>query len=330
MSFSGDIKHEISRQLPESYHCLVAELAAIIHYAGTVTGDGRDGTIVVETENILLAKKYLQLIRKAFDIKVSLNIRKYPRGKSNLYCIVLSSKEEHTPEETEQEGAKEIFVGDKFHRVWEETANWESPEFSRALLEYSCCRRAFLRGAFLTSGSISNPGKSYHFELVCRKEQGAKELCAIMETFGIAAKVIQRKNKFVVYLKDSESIVDMLNVINATNALLKFENVRIIKEMKNSVNRQTNCDAANINKVVKTATRQLEDIRFIQKEIGLQALAPALQEMAIVRLEHPADSLQELGAHLDPPVGKSGVNHRLKKLSAIASELREQQGYREE
>ncbi len=321
MSFSGEIKNEIARWLPDDYHCLLAEMAAIIHYAGTLVGDAEEGQIIIETENVILAKKYLRLIKKAFDIPVDLNIRKRPSGKNYRYTIVLSS--EDTSLATDSADYDEIGMGDQFSRVWMETADWEQPGFGECLLEYACCRRAFLRGAFLTSGSMSNPGKSYHFEIVCRKEQGANELCRIMETFDIYPKIIQRKNKYVVYLKDSSAIVDILNVISATNALMELENMRIIKEMKNSANRQFNCDSANINKVVKTASRQLEDIRLIQQRLGLDALKPALREMALARLEHPEESLAELGSYLTPPVGKSGVNHRLKKLSEIAADLRE-------
>ncbi|MCD8217323.1 MAG: DNA-binding protein WhiA [Clostridiales bacterium] len=317
MSFSGDIKNELARRFPDEYHCLLAELAAIIHYAGSLSGDADCGSIVVETENVALAKKYLRLLRRAFDITLNLDIRKLPSGKRNLYRIELSS--EDVPA---RDAAETDYAGDRFSRVWRETADWEKPGFKESLLEYPCCRRAFIRGAFLTSGSMSDPGKSYHFEVVCRTQEGAEELCAVMESFDIHPKIILRKNKPVVYLKDSESIVDVLNVMGATGALMRLENVRIIKDMKNSANRQSNCDSANINKIVRAAVRQVEDIRLIERKIGFSQLPPMLREMAQVRLEHPEESLQELGTYLNPPVGKSGVNHRLKKLSEIAETLR--------
>ncbi len=310
MSFSSDIKNEISRQFPEAYHCLIAETAAIILFAGTLKGDETQGEIVVETENVLLAKKYLRLIRKAFDISVNLKVKK---GRTNVYRVILSS-DEH----------RDMDGGDKFMRVWRETANWDEPGFGESLLEYSCCRRAFIRGAFLASGSMSNPGKSYHFEIVCRSEGEAETIRRIAKTFDISPGVVKRKNKYIVYLKDSEAIVDMLGVIGATNALMELENIRIIKDMKNSANRQSNCDSANINKTVKTARKQVEDIRLIEREMGLVKLDAPLREMAEVRLAHPEESLKELGDYLDPPVGKSGVNHRLKKLEAMAEGIRRQ------
>ncbi|MCD8300273.1 MAG: DNA-binding protein WhiA [Clostridiales bacterium] len=311
MSFSSDIKTELSREFPEAYHCLIAETAAIILFAGTLMGDPEQGSITVETENVLLAKKFLRLIRRAFDISVDLKVKK---GKTNLYRIVLYYDE-----------YREAGSGDKFSRVWHETADWEEPGFGKSLLEYSCCRRAFIRGAFMASGSMSNPGKSYHFEIVCADEAQAGIIKHIAETFDISPGIVKRKNKYIVYLKDSEAIVDMLGIMGAGSALMKLENVRIIKDMKNSANRQSNCDAANINKTVRTARKQVEDIRLIEERMGLDRLDPALREMAEARLAHPEESLKELGDYLDPPVGKSGVNHRLKKLSAIADSLRKKE-----
>ncbi|MCD8200035.1 MAG: DNA-binding protein WhiA, partial [Coriobacteriaceae bacterium] len=149
-------------------------------------------------------------------------------------------------------------------------------------------------------------------------------LTRVIETFDLAPKTTERKHRFPVYLKDSEAIVDILNVMGASRALMDFENVRIIKEMKNSANRQSNCDAANITKTVRAAARQMDDIRLIESEIGLTQLSPQLREIAEARLAHPEESLGELGNHLQPPVGKSGVNHRMEKLSRIAEELRAQ------
>ncbi len=320
MSFSSDVKKELARQFPDAYHCLIAESAAILRFAGTTEGDDTQGTILVETERVVLAKKYLRLIKKAFDISVDLTIRKGASGRTNLYRIVLSSDRASEPYGGQNDGA-----GDTFSRVRSEIANWEDPDFAKSLLEYSCCRRAFLRGAFLAAGSVSDPGKSYHLEFVCRAAAEAEELVQIMETFDLAPKQTLRKNKFIVYFKESEAIVDMLNVMGATGALMHVENVRIIKGMKNAANRQSNCDAANIGKTVRAAAKQREDIRLIEREMGLERLTPQLREMAEIRLEHPEESLSELGGYLDPPVGKSGVNHRLTRLGEIAEKIRQQE-----
>lgn len=293
MSFSGDVKDEIARQVPTEGHCLRAEIAAIIRFAGHVCDEKDRESILVETENVNLAKKYLQLIKKAFDIQVDLNIRKRSAGRSNQYSILISGQDVR--------------------------------KFEKEALEKGCCRRAFIRGAFLAAGSMSNPGKSYHFEIVCRDEVQAEELRQIIETFEIHAKVVTRKSKYIVYLKDSTEIVDILNVMEAHQSLMELENIRIIKDMRNCANRQYNCDSANINKMVQAAARQLEDIHYIDRQLGLEQLPPTLREMALVRLEYPDVSLQELGTYLNPPVGKSGVNHRLRKLGEIAQELKSNQ-----
>ena len=190
------------------------------------------------------------------------------------------------------------------------------------LLSRNCCKRAFLRGAFLASGSISDPQKSYHFEIVCQEEAQARFLQQLYRTFELDAKVVQRKKYYIVYLKEGEQIVDALNVMGAYVALMNLENVRIFKEMRGSVNRIVNCETANINKVVGAACRQVEDIHYIQSKMGLDELPPALREMALIRLEYPDSSLKELGELCDPPVGKSGVNHRLRKLGELAEKLR--------
>ena len=191
------------------------------------------------------------------------------------------------------------------------------------ILRHNCCKRAFIRGAFLAAGSMSNPEKSYHIEIVCMAMKKAEQLKSVINSFGLDAKVVGRKKAYVVYLKEGSQIVDLLNVMEATNALMDMENIRILKEIRNTVNRKVNCETANINKTVSAAGKQIEDIRYIQNQIGLKELPEALLEMAQVRLEYPNASLKELGDLLSTPIGKSGVNHRLRKLSEIAQRLRD-------
>ena len=187
-----------------------------------------------------------------------------------------------------------------------------------------CCKRAFIRGAFLSAGSISDPEKFYHFEITCASMRKAKQLQGLMASFDIEARIVLRKRYFVVYVKEGSQIAELLQIMEAPVALMELENIRIVKEMRNSVNRQVNCETANINKTVSAAVKQMEDIRYIQDTIGLESLPENLQEMARVRLERPEATLKELGEALEPPVGKSGVNHRLRKLSLVAEELRQQ------
>ena len=179
-----------------------------------------------------------------------------------------------------------------------------------------------MRGAFQASGSMSDPNKSYHFEIVCSTEEMAHQICDLICSFSMDAKIVLRKKSYVVYLKEGAQIVDILNIMEAHVSLMELENVRILKEMRNSVNRKVNCETANINKTVNAAVKQIEDIKFIQEKGRLQELPDNLYEMAQVRLEHPEAPLKELGAYLNPPVGKSGVNHRLRKISEIAENMR--------
>lgn len=192
-------------------------------------------------------------------------------------------------------------------------------------LEKTCCKRAFIRGAFMASGSMTDPNKAYHFEIVCRTPEQAGRLQELMREFETDPKVVERKNYYVVYLKEGSQIVDMLNVMEAYVSLMNLENVRILKEMRNSVNRQVNCETANISKTVNAAVKQIADIELIRDTDGLDSLPLPLREMAMVRLEYPEAPLKDLGKYMDPPVGKSGINHRLRKLAAAADAIRERE-----
>lgn len=190
------------------------------------------------------------------------------------------------------------------------------------VVKQACCRRAFIRGAFLAAGSISDPEKSYHFEITCATEEKARQLQGLIGTFHLDARIVMRKKYFVVYMKEGCQIVDILNVMEAPVALMALENVRILKEMRGQVNRQVNCETANIHKTVSAAVKQLRDIEYIRDTIGLAKLPERLEDMARLRLEKPEATLKELGEALEPPVGKSGVNHRLRRLGEIAQALR--------
>lgn len=242
--------------------------------------------------------------------------------------------ENHLLNEKYQALVGELFPGEKDVAEWrilELVKMWDEkqqkPEINSTvnglLLQQVCCRRAFLRGAFLAGGSISDPNKSYHFEIVCKTLEQAEQLRDIINSFAMEAKIVERKKHQVVYLKEGAQIVDMLNIMEAHVALMNLENVRILKEMRNSVNRKVNCETANISKTVNAAVKQLEDIVFIRDKAGLDSLPDNLREIALLRLENPDAPLKELGTFLDPPVGKSGVNHRLSRISEIAETLRE-------
>lgn len=182
--------------------------------------------------------------------------------------------------------------------------------------------REFLRKSFLEIGSMSNPEKGYHLEFVCENDSQAKKIAETMKLFDIEAKTVLRKRYTIVYLKESEDIVNLLNVMGAHNCLMNLENLRILKDMRNSINRRVNCETANISKTVSAANKQIEDIQYIKEHYGFDDLSENLRAIAEVRLAYPDAALKELGEYLVPPVGKSGVNHRLRKLSELADSIR--------
>lgn len=312
MSFSSEVKEELARQLPKSRHCQLAETGAILGCAGRMEGSGDECELVIHTENITLAKKYFSLLKKTFAANPSLVVgQSQYLNKSKICSVVVKDPVEIQKILT---AVKWMDAEGAFH-AREELVD-------PVLIKNACCRRAFLRGAFLASGSMSDPEKSYHFEIVCRNRVGAEQLKEMINSFALDAKIVSRKKCYVVYLKEGSQIVDMLNVMEAHVALMGLENVRILKEMRNSVNRQVNCETANINKTVNAAVKQVEDIHYLESTIGLETLSEGLVEIARLRLKYPEAALKELGGMLCPPVGKSGVNHRLRKISSIAEELR--------
>ena len=315
MSFSSSVKDELSRQMPGARHCQIAETAAILSLCGRVKISASDHFwIEIHTENVAVAREYFTLLKKTFNIRTDVSIRSgINPGRSRTYIVAVREHEE----------ALKVLQAVKLINSQGEIG--ENLSLIRnVVLQNACCRRAFIRGAFLAAGSISAPEKFYHFEIVCPTEPKAEQLKNIIATFDIEAKIVPRKKYYVVYIKEGSQIVDILNVMEAPVSLMELENIRIVKEMRGSVNRQVNCETANINKTVSAAVKQIEDIRFIQSVAGLSGLPESLQEMARIRLERPEATLKELGEALEPPVGKSGVNHRLRKLSLVAEELRQQ------
>ena len=315
MSFSGEVKEELSRQYPAARHCQIAEVAAMLCLNGRVArNEAGEFSIIFSTENESVAKKYFTLLRKTFKIDTEIfsgNSQGPKRG--NTYSVSVSDHEK----------MMQILKATKMlSPELERTGSF--PLASELILQQNCCRRAYLRGAFLMSGSISDPEKFYHLEIVCATEPKAKQLCSIMATFGVDARIVVRKRHYVVYIKEGNQIVDLLNVMEAHRSLMELENIRILKEMRGNVNRQVNCETANINKTVSAALNQIEDITYIRDTVGFDSLPDGLAQIARARLEKPEATLKELGEDLEPPVGKSGVNHRLRKLSDMAKKLRSQ------
>lgn len=305
MSFSSDMKDELVRHVSASRHCQLAELSAILHFCGTWHRD-EEGKLVLalQTENDCVIRKCFTLLRKAFNINTDIVPKSHTLVDIPLEEAVLEKLLRGT-KYLDEEGLKRFFT-----------------PVSQLVLKNSCCKRAFIRGAFLCVGSMSDPEKSYHLEFVCDDLSQAEQIQNELRNFDIEGKVIARKKYQVVYIKEGSYISDLLNVMEAYVSLMNFENQRIYKDMRNSVNRRVNCEAANITKTVTAASRQVEDIILIRDTKGLETLPDNLRDMALVRLEHPDAALGELGQYLAYPVGKSGVNHRLRKLSEIADNIR--------
>lgn len=316
MSFSSKVKGEISPHFGNGRHCEIAEAAAFVHICGQVGGFDGHFCLKIQTENFLAIKKCFTLCRNTFNIKPDLSIRSSGKKRgTRVYTLLLRNPKQAEPL---LRATGLLYTEDGAQRV--------ERRIYPPVVSSICCRRAFIRGAFIAAGSVSDPEKNYHLEFVLNEIRLAEQLRELINSFGLEAKLVERKEHFVVYLKEGEQIVDLLNVMEAPLALMDLENVRIVKEVRNDVNRKVNCETANLNKVVGAAVKQLEDISYIEKTIGLSNLPEQLEEMARIRLEYPDKSLKELGSYFATPVGKSGVNHRLRKISSIAETLREDRG----
>lgn len=317
MSFSKGVKEELTRQNTAARHCQLAELAAIFSLAGKIRpGTKKRYWLEINTENLTVAQKSYILLNRLFQASVEVVVRNHNLQKHAVsYHIIIQEPEM-------------VVAVLKAIKVMDDMGNVRASHVSgqSALIQNACCKRAFLRGVFLVAGSVTDPEKAYHLEIAVVSRELAAQIQKVMIFFHLDAKIVERKKYQVVYIKEGSQIVDFLNVVEAHVALMEFENIRILKEVRNSVNRQVNCETANINKTVTAAKKQMDDINYIASHKGLSQLSESLREVAELRLEYPDSSLQELGQMLNPPIGKSGVNHRLRKLGDIASQMRERRG----
>ena len=313
MSFSIKVKNELANHISNATHCRIAELAALISMCGCIMIDENNNyKIRIKTETQPTAEKIKKLLWKTFKVDVDISTRENAYSKvGRTYTLLVGDHQQ----------ALKILQATKLINENNEIGENFSITNNIVIMK-DCCKRAFIRGAFMAAGSISDPNKSYHFEIKCNSEKKAKQLIELLENYNIDGKMVARKGGYVVYIKEGEGIVDVLNVMEAHVSLMEMENVRILKGMSNYYNRQVNCETANIKKTVATSVRQIDDIDFIIQNKGIDYLPEKLQDIAWVRKENPDASLQELGEMLDPPLGKSGVNHRLRKICQIAQELR--------
>jgi len=307
MSFASDMKNELTRVDVDTC-CQKSELSALIKMNGALSFFDGEWIINVQTENAAIARRIFSLIKKVYGVDIELLVRKKMKLKKNNVYISRVKKDAYRV-------LKDLNIiedGMIIHTIDEDIKKKE------------CCIRSYLRGAFLAGGSVNNPETSaYHLEIASLYEDHAVALTELMNGYDLNAKYIERKRGYITYLKGAEKIAEFLSLIGGYQALLKFEDVRIVRDMRNSVNRLVNCETANLNKTISAAMRQVENIQLIDEEIGIDELPERLQEIARLRVEHQDVSLKELGEMMSSgAISKSGVNHRLRKLDNIAEKIR--------
>ncbi len=311
MSFASDTKKELV-SLIVSNCCAKAELSALTRLNGVINISHEGLRIEFQTQNATIARRYVILLRQLYDVHIDLLTRKQMRlNKSNVYIIRVTTY-------------AEMIINDLM--LMDE--NGFNNRIDKDLINQTCCKRAYLRGAFLASGSVNNPERSsYHLEIFVLEKELATDIKALCNVFELNARTIKRKKGFIVYIKESEKISDFLRVINATHAVLDFEDIRIFRDMNNSVNRIRNCEVANLNKTWDASNKQIDNINLIADTLGLDILPERLLEAAILRMKYPESSFSELSElyqeEYNKSISKSGLNHRLRKINEIAKRIRD-------
>ena len=313
MSFTTDTKLELSKIIPDKKCCQLAEIAGFLRFAGSITftGIGKLG-IRVYIDSPAVARLFITLVKEYFGAKTALSIGE-PKAISKEKTYVLNITSDMNAEQILREvGMLGVKEGSNYFDAW----------IAGEVIKKRCDKKAALRGIFLANGSISDPAKSYHLEITCDEEYRAKEVSKLINSFGLKSKIVLRKNRFVVYIKEGEQISDFLNIIGANGQYFQYQNIMIMKDMKNKANRISNCEAANLDKSVNAAQKQIADINLIKEVRGLETLPDRLYETALKRLEFPDLGLSELAKEFEPELTKSGLNHRFTKLSEIAAKMR--------
>lgn len=310
MSFASDTKRELTSLAVQSDHCARAELAGLMGAGGTITlRGGGSFQLSLETEHAAVARRVFHLTKYLTGVAPSIRTLLYRRlGRHNAYRVELDQEQSR---KIMQECALAPLGGAK--------------SIDTALIRRECCRRSFLRGAFLAAGTLADPGKGYHMEWRAAKEHFAQDICNMVRKYAASAGMTQRRESYVVYVKDSEQISDLLGALGAVGALLELENVRVVKEVRNKVNRIVNCESANVDKTTNAAQKQIAAIRYLEEKGKLRGLSVELIETAELRLNYPEATLEDLGEMFLRPVGKSGVNHRLRKLTTMAQDVKDKE-----
>lgn len=308
MSYASEVKKELTG-LEVHRGNAKAELMALIRMNGSVGLANHQLVLNVATESPAIARRIYTLIKDFYQIETDILVRrKMKLKKNNTYVVRLRY---HARELLTDLG---IIDGLSIRE-----------DVPMELLKNDLMIRSYLRGAFLAGGSVNNPETSrYHLEIYSLYEEHNETIAKMINRYHLNARTTSRRSGYIVYLKEAEKIANFLQLIGATSAMLKFENIRIVRDMRNSVNRLVNCENANMDKVANASNRQIENIRLIDQRVGLNQLPPKLQMIAKTRLAHQEVSLKELGELVpDGPISKSGVNHRLRKINQYADKLRQ-------
>lgn len=308
MSFASETKKELTNITIKDC-CVRAELSALIRMNGSLSFSNRRLILDIQTENAAIARRIYVLLKRSYEVTVELLVRKKMQlKKNNVYIVRLVEKTKEILDDLQ------IIEGD-FSLVH---------NISKNLIRKKCCKRSYLRGAFLAGGSVNNPEtSSYHLEIFSLYGEHNDSICELMNEFDLNGKTLERRKGYITYLKEAEKITEFLNIVGAHHALLRFEDIRILRDMRNSVNRLVNCETANLNKTIGAALRQIENIKYIERVAGLDSLPDKLREIAELRIAYQDVTLKELGEMMSGGnISKSGINHRLRKIDEIAEKLR--------
>jgi len=311
-TFSAKVKDELARVYPEKDCCRLAELAAITRLDGSVIIGSDDSVgLRITTEYSAAARKIYRLLKDRFGVEGEVTVIRQNRLKKRAQYRITVKPSDKTPGILRILGL--LSAGGHIR-----------PGIKKDLIKNKCCCQSYLRGVFLGCGSVSGLDSGYHLELTADSERLGGDIADLINRFpSLQAKLIRRKQACLVYLKESSQIADFLTIVGAHGSLLEFENARVLKGVKNQVNRIVNCETANIGKTADAAVKQIQSIRLIDERLGLDILESTLAQVARLRLENPESNLKELGEIMTPPLGKSGVNHRFRKLIDFAQNLRD-------
>ena len=305
MSFSTEVRKELARIIPDKECCCGAELSALLIGRGELLKQGENWQLQLGTENATTMRKAYKLIRRRYDWQPTVGQQEERRfNRSRIYTLNCSLNS------TQREDLEKIVPLSPQQMI--------RRQVNLKILGRQCCRRAFIRGLFLCHGFVNRPENSYHLELIVEDSRMAADVRKLVQSMGVYLRQSERKGQLILYLKDAEQIVDFLRIVEASSALLELENVRIVKSMRNQVNRQVNCENANMDKTINASIRQVELIEQLLAEKKFKGLSPQLKMVAVLRVDHPDATLKELGQMMDPPLSKSGIAYRMRRLEEIA------------